>query len=113
MPYCRDYFILSVFFLIFAAISAQGAVFYVSPWGTDDNSGDKNAPRKTIQEGADVLKTADSLFIPDGVYCIAEKICRAISGLPCKWITCYVLPGEKAIIVAENFVLGEEKCAYL
>ncbi len=108
----RAYFVFTVFFLMFKAVLLHGNTYYVAPWGNDENPGDKDAPLKTIQKGADILEAADTLVIRDGVYRISKEIRPANSGIPGKWITYYVLPGEKAVIDAENFVAGDEEGTY-
>ncbi len=58
-------------------ISASGlsaAEYYVSPDGSDSNSGDKATPLRTIQAAVDRLKPGDTCIIREGVYREAVKL---------------------------------------
>jgi len=50
-----------------AAISPVGQ-YYVSPTGSDSNSGTQAAPFLTIQRAADVVNPGDTVIVEDGVY---------------------------------------------
>ncbi len=45
-----------------------GNVYYVSPKGSNTNSGKKSFPFKTIQKAATVVRPGDTVIVKDGVY---------------------------------------------
>ena len=107
----KKLFFACVLFL-FSILGTQARTWYVAPWGNDNQTGSYEAPWLTIQKGADELHPGDTLIIRDGVYRITKEIRPRRSGTPDNWITYYVLPGEKAVVDAENFVEGDEEGTY-
>lgn len=112
MNYFREFFVLSVMIAVITAFSVHAETYYVSPVGSDENVGSKDAPWQNIQKGCDVLVAGDTLVMRDGVYRITSEIRPANSGTSDRWITYYVLPGEKAVVDAENFVDGDGEGTY-
>src|SRR5215510_2133589 len=45
-----------------------GATYYVSPTGSDSNSGTQDQPFRTIQRAADVVNPGNTVIVEDGVY---------------------------------------------
>ena len=62
--------------------SSYGATYYVSPAGSDGNSGTSSAPLLTIQRAANMVNPGDTVVVRDGTYSNA-----AASGTGSKLIT--------------------------
>ncbi len=45
-----------------------GTCYYVSPTGSDSNSGTSAAPFQTIQHAADIVNPGDTVIVEDGIY---------------------------------------------
>ncbi|HCI44808.1 MAG TPA: hypothetical protein DE315_04680, partial [Candidatus Omnitrophica bacterium] len=58
---------------------SMGTVYYVSPAGSDANSGTETLPWKTIQKAADSAKPGDTVYVKAGTY--YEKVKINQSGL--------------------------------
>jgi hypothetical protein len=104
--------LLTLSLLIFISINVQAGTFYVAPWGNDNNDGSENAPWKTIQKGCNEIIAGDTLIIREGVYRITKEIRPKNSGTPDNWIIYKVLPGEKAVIDAYEFISADEEGTY-
>ncbi len=50
------------------APTGKGVCYYVSPTGSDSNSGTSAAPFRTIQRAADVVNPGDAVIVGDGIY---------------------------------------------
>jgi hypothetical protein len=98
--------------MLLSIFSIFAKTWYVSPTGNDSASGTIHAPWQTIQKGADMVVAGDTLIIRDGVYRIKKEIRPRNSGTADKWITYRVLPGEKALIDAEEFTAGDAEGTY-
>src|SRR3989344_3953066 len=64
-------FLLVIFgfiFLMFFVVQVSATTYYVSPSGSDSNSGSMNAPFKTISKGISVAGAGDTVIVGDGVY---------------------------------------------
>jgi hypothetical protein len=48
--------------------TAGAATYYISPAGSDSNSGSSNAPFKTIQKAANIVNPGDTVIVEDGTY---------------------------------------------
>ncbi|MBN2806334.1 MAG: right-handed parallel beta-helix repeat-containing protein [Prolixibacteraceae bacterium] len=94
------------------ACSLNAKSYQVAPWGNDHNPGNELAPWKTIQKGCDEVLAGDTLIIREGAYRIEREIRPKNSGTPDQWITYQVLPGEKAVIDAENFIAADAEGTY-
>src|SRR5437773_2199378 len=76
------------------------AVYYVSPTGSDDNSGTLAEPFLTLAKGVSVLQPGDTLYVRGGTY--VEALNNDIPG-GTSWsapVTVAAFPGEAAIIQA-------------
>jgi hypothetical protein len=51
-----------------AAVVCVGTCYYVSPTGSDSNSGTSAAPFQTIQHAADIVNPGDTVIVEDGIY---------------------------------------------
>ena len=69
---------------------------YVSPDGSDGNTGSINNPLRNINTALSKVQPGDTVFVRNGTY--SEKIVFPKSGRLDKYITLKVYPGEKAII---------------
>jgi hypothetical protein len=99
--------------LLLTGISALNAKTYqVAPWGNDNNPGTETSPWKTIQKGCDEVLPGDTLLIREGAYRIEREIRPKHSGTSDQWITYLVLPGEIAVIDAENFIAADNEGTY-
>lgn len=82
---------LFLFFSLIAAAEAVGVNYYVSPAGSDNNTGSAASPFLTIQKGADTAIAGDTVNVKDGVYTdtdnnnVVVNITR--SGTASNWIT--------------------------
>ncbi|THU39640.1 hypothetical protein FAM09_14175 [Niastella caeni] len=70
--------------------------YYVSPDGSDGNTGTINNPLRNINTALSKVLPGDTVFVRNGTY--AEKIVFPKSGRLDKYITLKAYPGEKAII---------------
>jgi len=55
-------------FLFFALTTAEAATYYISPTGSDSNSGTQALPFRQIRKGISVAAAGDTLLIADGSY---------------------------------------------
>ena len=55
-------------FLLFFFSLSRGAVYYVSPSGSNYNNGSKENPWKTIQHAANLIHAGDTVYIKGGTY---------------------------------------------
>ncbi|MBV8549782.1 MAG: right-handed parallel beta-helix repeat-containing protein [Acidobacteriaceae bacterium] len=73
-----------------------GAAFYVSPSGSDSNSGTISLPWKTIQHAANSVQPGDTVYVRAGVY--NESVNIAVSGTAASPIAFQNYPGETAVV---------------
>jgi PKD repeat protein len=76
---------------------ASGRVLYVSPSGSDSNSGSQTSPFRTIQKAADVVLPGDTVIVEDGVYTMGTSnsycsnatavVCLTRGGTASNWVT--------------------------
>jgi hypothetical protein len=59
--------------------------YYISPSGSDSNSGSESEPFRTIQKAADVVNPGDTVIVRDGTY--YESVSLNSSGTFSSWIT--------------------------
>lgn len=52
---------------------APAATYYVSPDGSDSNSGTMGSPFQTIQKAANIVNPGDTVIVRDGVYTDTDK----------------------------------------
>jgi hypothetical protein len=80
-----------------ASLLAQaGAKFYVSPSGSDSNSGSFTAPWRTIQHAANSVKAGATVYVETGIY--HESISFPESGTASEPITFLNYPGQMPTI---------------
>lgn len=64
------------------------SVYYVAPTGSDSNVGSSQAPFRTIQRAADIVRPGDTVMVRPGVYAGDERLVSVTrSGSPGQWIT--------------------------
>ncbi len=63
-----SFFFLATFILILSAITASAATYYVSPSGSDSNSGALASPWRTIQRAADAVSPGDVVQVAPGTF---------------------------------------------
>ncbi len=74
---------------------------FVTPAGNDGDSGTKESPWQTIQQGLDNTFAGDTLFIRGGAYYIDDNLFVRHSGNPNNWVTIMAYPGEEVAINAD------------
>lgn len=79
-----------------AAFGTEATALYVSPTGSNNNSGSQSAPFKTIQYGLDRLSPGQTLYVQTGIY--REKLRFNRSGSKGKSIQLRAAAGAKPII---------------
>jgi uncharacterized protein (TIGR03437 family) len=78
-------------------VKGAGTTYYVSPSGSDSNSGSETLPFRTIQKAADVVSPGDTVIVKDGTYtgitsnrsCSAEErshVCITRGGNSSNWV---------------------------
>ncbi len=70
--------------LLFTA-GAWAATYYVSPSGSDNNSGSSNSPFQTIQHAANIVQPGDTVIVENGTY--TGTVTVSASGTSSAWIT--------------------------
>jgi len=75
---------------------AEGPKYFVSPQGSDKDSGSQEKPFRTIQFALTQMRPGDSLYLRGGVY--RENVRVALRGTSVKPITLAGYPEENAII---------------
>lgn len=83
-----------------------GTIYYVTPTGDDDNTGDFTHPWRTIQKAADTLVAGDTVYIRTGTY--HEQAVPQNSGSAGQPITYAAYPGETATIDGSSITLQDD-----
>ncbi|MEN8905087.1 MAG: right-handed parallel beta-helix repeat-containing protein [Clostridiales bacterium] len=89
-------FAIIIYFSLSSIFAGTGKEYYVSKTGDDDNSGNKDNPFETIQQGMDSLEAGDTLNIKEGIY--NEKLEIQKSGEENNYITIKNYNDEKVIV---------------
>lgn len=77
-------------------LAQSGAKFYVSPTGSDNNSGSFTAPWRTIRHAANSAKAGATVYVETGIY--HESVTFPASGTASEPITFVNYPGETPIL---------------
>src|SRR5262249_55178463 len=88
-----------------AAQTAAGGNFYVSPAGSDSNSGSLTSPWKTITHAVLGTHPGDTIFLRAGTYREAEiwiRDIRGMGGSPGKFKTIQNYNGEQPVLQNTN-----------
>jgi hypothetical protein len=91
------------------ATTAEGNVYYVSPDGSDSNSGTRDAPWATPGFGSRQLRPGDELVILAGRYVLDqfdESILMPPAGRPGAWITIRGEAGARPVLAGRNNLLS-------
>lgn len=104
--------LLGLSFIFINYYTVDAVTYYVSPGGSDSNPGSLEAPWQTIQQACDRAVAGDTVVIREGVYRINREIRPANSGTAENWITYLVLPGEKAVVDAYDFIAADSTGTY-
>lgn len=84
--------------------SGDGRVYYVSPSGSDVDSGGQANPWQTIQHVADSVLPGDTVYIRAGIY--PEAVVLTVSGSQNQRITFMAVPGEDVTIRSLEITAG-------
>jgi len=77
--------------------ASTGSTFYVSPSGSDSNSGTQSSPWQTIQHAADSVHAGDTVYVLAGTY--NESVTIAVSGSAAAGPVIFSsYPGQTAIV---------------
>lgn len=79
-----------------AEVHAQGATYYVAPWGSNSNPGTFAQPWASIDYAAMMAHAGDTIVIRGGIY--EEWVETRRSGAPGAPITIRAYPGERPIL---------------
>jgi len=80
-----------------ANANIPGKIYYVATTGSDDNDGSEQAPWRTLQHAADVVKAGETVFVRGGTY--KENVTFKGSGSASTgYITFQAYPGESPVI---------------
>jgi len=85
---------------------ASESMYFVATDGDDSNPGTLEAPLKTIQKAADIVKPGDVVYVRGGTY--NEKVVIKTSGSDGVFITFENYKGETPVIDGEGLVVGED-----
>ncbi len=92
----KSFFILfTVLLLLTASLNAQ---IYVSPNGSDSNSGTIDKPFQTINAAISAAKTVETIFLRGGVYASSAKIKISRNGTDNNYYKLWAYPGEKPVL---------------
>jgi hypothetical protein len=94
--------ILLLLALLLVAPSSEGEIYYVSPTGSDGNSGSQNDPWASVEYAARKGKPGDTIFVRGGTYQEGEVWLRAKfghGGAQGKLLTIKAYPNEIPIFV--------------
>lgn len=89
-------------FLIILAVSGHDHGYFVSPNGSDNNSGTISRPFKTIQKCANIVQTGQTCWLRKGIY--RETVKPPTSGIYDKPITFAAYNNEKVTISGTELV---------
>ncbi len=97
------------------ASSSMAEIYYVSPTGSDGNSGSQNNPWANVEYAARKAKPGDTIFVRGGTYQEGEVWLRAEyghGGAPGKLLTIKAYPNEIPVFVNSKrpFIIG---CNYI
>jgi len=80
------------------ALRANGAEYYVAPWGLDANAGSIESPFSTFTKAINVAAAGDTIYARGGAYSLASRIRIQKSGGAGNPINLWAYPGETPIL---------------
>jgi len=86
--------------------SASGATYYVSPNGSNTNTGTESQPWQTIKKAADTLVAGDTVYIKAGTY--QERVAPKNSGSSGNYITYSAYTGDTVTIDGSSISLSTD-----
>jgi parallel beta-helix repeat protein len=98
--------------------SVGGHTYYVSPDGSDSNSGSEDAPFQTLQQAANGVEPGDTVLVMDGTYGPSEPdgdgLAIGRSGTAERPITFQAAPGQHPVIRATGWKgITVQEAAYI
>jgi len=75
---------------------STGTAYYISPTGSDANTGTAAAPWRTVQKALDTLRPGERAYVHAGAY--AENLFMSRAGTPDAPITIQNYPGEQPVL---------------
>ncbi len=85
--------------------ASYGTTYYVSPTGSDSNTGTEAQPWRTIQKAADTLVAGDTVYIKAGTY--QERVVPQNSGSAGNYILYAAYPGDTVTIDGASIIVPE------
>jgi hypothetical protein len=98
MAVCKVVRFFAVVFLGVAVSRGLAQTYYVSPNGSDSNSGTIDQPWKTFKFAQGRLAAGDTLYLRGGTYFEGSTVSITRPGDSSAWITIQSYPGEHAVI---------------
>jgi uncharacterized repeat protein (TIGR02059 family) len=87
-----------VFLFVFITLSLSGTTYYVSPAGSDSNSGTINSPWFTLNKAWSNVTAGDILYVRGGTYFYtSQQLLTNKSGTSSKYITISAYSNEKPV----------------
>lgn len=87
-------------------LSASGAIYYVSPSGSDANPGTETQPWQTIQKATETLVAGDTVYIKAGTY--PERVIPQNSGSTGNYITYAAYASDTVTIDGSSVTLPSD-----
>ena len=85
---------------------AQSTNYYVSQYGSDNNSGTLEKPFRSIKKACNKIMPGDTIYVRDGVY--SERVSILTSGSEDKgYITITNYPGENPILDGSSLTVPD------
>ncbi len=88
----------AVFVFLASAAAAAQTTIYVSPDGSDSNSGTISLPYQTIGKAMSVASAGTTIYLRGGTYLLNTTLGAGVSGTAGNYINLWAYPGEKPIL---------------
>ena len=90
-------FLILIVALLFISFSSYAQI-YVSPTGSDSNTGSIDKPYKTISKGVSAAVEGDTIYLRSGVYSSSSKLNLSKIGNSDNYYNLWAYPGEKPVL---------------